>query len=224
MVQIEKLKELNILYVDDDSVLCASTNNILTPLFCKVYIAKNGDEALEIYKHNIIHIIMMDIKMGRLSGIDVAKQIRVRDKKIPIFLVSSYTDVEDLLEAVKLDLVAYIKKPFSFKTLLDTFKECLEKMQLDAAMHHRLGENIYYDELSKKIYLGDKTILLTKSEINVIEIFIKKRNQLISYFEFINILGDEISEAALKNIIFRLRKKLGNTTIKNISKIGYMLT
>lgn len=109
MDYIVELKKLNILYVDDDEVLCSSTKNILSPLFNNVFIAENGEEAIEIFDNQKIHIVMMDVKMHNLSGIDVAKYMRDKDKNIPIFLVSSYTDVNELIEAIKLDLVDYIK-------------------------------------------------------------------------------------------------------------------
>ena len=223
MDYIVELKKLNILYVDDDEVLCLSTKNILSPLFNNVFIAENGEEAIEIFDNQKIHIVMMDVKMHNLSGIDVAKYMRDKDKNIPIFLVSSYTDVNELIEAIKLDLVDYIKKPFTFEKLLSTLFECLDKMKLKGNLKHILGENIFYDELSKKVFINNKDILLTKSEVKIIETLIKKRGQMVTYLEFINILDRELSESALKNIVYRLRSKLEGNSIKNLYNVGYML-
>lgn len=223
MDYIVELKKLNILYVDDDEVLCSSTKNILSPLFNNVFIAENGEEAIEIFDNQKIHIVMMDVKMHNLSGIDVAKYMRDKDKNIPIFLVSSYTDVNELIEAIKLDLVGYIKKPFTFEKLLSTLFECLDKMKLKGNLKHILGENIFYDELSKKVFINNKDILLTKSEVKIIETLIKKRGQMVTYLEFINILDRELSESALKNIVYRLRSKLEGNSIKNLYNVGYML-
>lgn len=223
MDYIVELKKLNILYVDDDEVLCSSTKNILSPLFNNVFIAENGEEAIEIFDNQKIHIVMMDVKMHNLSGIDVAKYMRDKDKNIPIFLVSSYTDVNELIEAIKLDLVDYIKKPFTFEKLLSTLFECLDKMKLKGNLKHILGENIFYDELSKKVFINNKDILLTKSEVKIIETLIKKRGQMVTYIEFINILDRELSESALKNIVYRLRSKLEGNAIKNLYNVGYML-
>lgn len=223
MDYIAELKKLNILYVDDDEVLCSSTKNILSPLFNNVFIAENGEEAIKIFDNQKIHIVMMDVKMHNLSGIDVAKYMRDRDKNIPIFLVSSYTDVNELIEAIKLDLVDYIKKPFTFEKLLSTLFECLDKMKLKGNLKHILGENIFYDELSKKVFINNKDILLTKSEVKIIETLIKKRGQMVTYLEFINILDRELSESALKNIVYRLRSKLEGNSIKNLYNVGYML-
>lgn len=103
MSKIENLKNLSILYADDDEVLRESTVKILSMLFDTVYSAKDGEEAIEIFKVNEkINILMLDIKMKSTSGIDVAKFIRTKNKTVPIFLVSSYTETADLIEACKL--------------------------------------------------------------------------------------------------------------------------
>ncbi|WP_418186268.1 response regulator transcription factor [Aliarcobacter vitoriensis] len=221
-MNLENLKHLSILYVDDE-ILRNSTQNILSTLFEKVFVAKDGEEAIEIYNKSHIHILMLDIKMKNMSGIDVAKYIRTVDSKIPIFLVSSYTDVEDVLEAIKLDLVDYLKKPFSFEELLNALLRCLSKIDSKYLIKNNLGANAFYDFLSKQLISNGEYITLTKSEIDVIEIFLQRRNKLISYVEFAHILGENISEVALKNIIYKLRKKIGNNSIQNLSKIGYML-
>lgn len=222
-MNLENLKYLSILYVDDDEILRSSTENILSTLFKNVFVAKDGEEAIKIYDTNNINILMLDIKMKNMSGIDVAKYIRAIDSKIPIFLVSSYTDVEDMLDAIKLDLVDYLKKPFSFEELLNTLIRCLSKIDSKYLIKNNLGENAFYDFLSKQLISNGEYITLTKSEIDVIEIFLQRRNKLISYIEFAHILGENISEVALKNIIYKLRKKIGNNSIQNLSKIGYIL-
>lgn len=222
-MNLENLKYLSILYVDDDEILRSSTQNILSTLFKNVFVAKDGEEAIKIYDTNNINILMLDIKMKNMSGIDVAKYIRAIDSKIPIFLVSSYTDVEDMLDAIKLDLVDYLKKPFSFEELLNALLRCLSKIDSKYLIKNNLGENAFYDFLSKQLISNGEYITLTKSEIDVIEIFLQRRNKLISYIEFAHILGENISEVALKNIIYKLRKKIGNNSIQNLSKIGYIL-
>lgn len=224
MTKLKDLKNISILYADDDDVLRASTVHTLSTLFDTVYSARNGEEAIEIYKDNTIHILMLDIKMGDVSGIDVVKYIRSHNPDIPIFLVSSYSDTKDMIEAIKLNLVDYLQKPFSFKTLLDTLMTCTTNMYLSGLLMQKLGENVYYDQLSKHLFIDGKRVTLTKMEIQTVEYLLKNRGIIISYSEFMGALGGDITEIALKNIISRLRKKMGNDSIKNISKIGYILS
>lgn len=224
MPKIGDLKNLSILYADDDEVLRESTVKILSMLFNTVYSAKDGEEAIEIFKTTQnIDIMMLDIKMKSTSGIDVAKFIRTQNKTIPIFLVSSYTETADLIEACKLNLVDYIKKPFSFKILSNTLLECLTKIEENGVILQKLSNEIFYNPKTKEIINKEKTFTLTNNEIIILEMLLEKKRQIISYDTCINRLGGEISDAALKNIILRLRKKVGDVHIKNLSKVGYTL-
>lgn len=224
MSKIENLKNLSILYADDDEVLRDSTVKILSMLFKTVYSAKDGEEAIEIFKANEnISIIMLDIKMKSTSGIDVAKFIRAKNKTVPIFLVSSYTETADLIEACKLNLVDYIKKPFSFNILSTTLLECLSKIEEHSTIFQKISNEVFYNSTAKEIINKENNITLTNNEITILEMLLEKKGQIITYSMCINKLGGEISDAALKNIILRLRKKIGDSHIKNLSKVGYTL-
>lgn len=224
MLDLDNLKKMAILYADDDEVLRISTVNTLKTLFDDVYSAENGSDAIEIFlKHKNIQIVMLDIKMGSVSGIDAAKYIRKTDKNIPIFLVSSYSETQDLIEAVRLNLVDYLRKPFTFRQLLETFERCLEKMQEQKILLHNICENVNYCPFTKQLIVNSEKIALSKNEIFAMELLIEKKGEMISYEFFANTIGDEISEIALKNIISRLRKKIQNDCIKNVAKLGYLL-
>ena len=224
MLDLDNLKKLEILYADDDEVLRTSTINILKTLFDNVYSAQNGKQAIDIFDNNKnIKIVMLDIKMGNISGIDVAKYIRKIDKNIQIFLVSSYTETKDLIDAVKLNLVDYLEKPFTFRQLLGVFERCLERMEQDKPLLKSVCTNVDYCYFTKQLIVGYQKIQLSKNEILAIELLLEKRGEMISYEFFANAIGDQISEIALKNIISRLRKKIQNDCIKNVAKLGYLL-
>lgn len=224
MLDFDNLKKLEILYADDDEVLRISTINILETLFDNVYSARDGKQAIDIFDNNKnIKIIMLDIKMGNISGIDVAKYIRKIDKNIQIFLVSSYTETKDLIDAVKLNLVDYLEKPFTFRQLLGVFERCLERMEQDKPLLINVCSNVDYCHFTKQLIIGYQKIQLSKNEILAIELLLEKRGEMISYEFFANAIGDQISEIALKNIISRLRKKIQNDCIKNVAKLGYLL-
>jgi len=224
MAKLNDLKNLSILYADDDEILRESTTNTLQTLFKNVYSAPNGKEAFELYeKHKDIQIIMLDIKMGSVSGIEVAQKIRLENENIPIFLVSSYTEVNDLLASIKLNLVDYISKPISFKKITEVLLECLESLEKNNFLRQNLCKNVDYNPMTKEVISYGKTIALSRNEIQAIEFLIEKRGQLVHYGYFASIIGDEVSEIAIKNIISRLRKKKNCSSIKNIAKLGYIL-
>lgn len=225
MVHLDDLKNLSILYADDDDILRVSTASTLGTLFNNVYSAKNGADAMTLYEnHHDIHIIMLDIKMGSMSGIEVAKHIRRTNQDIPIFLVSSYTEVHDLLESIKLHLVNYLQKPVTFKQLTDVFLECLRVIQEKNILVQRLCDEISYDPRAKEVISHGRCITLSKNEIFAIELLLEQRGCVIPYHTFTHVMGDDVSEIAIKNTMSRLRKKLNCTSIHNIATIGYKLS
>lgn len=223
MAKLEDLKSLSILYADDDEVLAVSTCKTLSMLFDKVYTAKSGLEAINIYNTSQVHIIMLDIKMVGMSGIEVANTIRKDNKSIPIFLVSSYTETKDLLDACKLNLIEYLQKPFTFQRLSNTLIECVEAIEQSGQILKKLNENMYYNQLSKEIIKDGEVISLTNNEISIFELLLDKRGQVIPYNIFQSHFFDDFSDSAIKNIILRLRKKIGDDIIRNLSKVGYIL-
>ena len=78
--------------------------------------------------------------------------------------------------------------------------------------------------MSKEVISNGEVISLSKNEIQAIELLLAKRGQILPYRYFASVIGDEVSEVAIKNTISRLRKKLNCKSIKNIAKIGYILS
>ena len=223
MADLEELKNLTILFADDDDIFRESTKKTLEMLFKKVYVAANGLEALCLYQEMLPHIVMLDIRMGSMSGIEVAQAIRKGNKHLPLFIVSSYTDTHDMLEACKLNLVDYIIKPFSFKTLCDALIDCVHSLQTEGNLLKPLGANSFYSPYTKTLLKDNIPLSLTKKEITVIELLLEHRGQIVGYDSLINALGDEISNAALQTLVMRLRKKIGVGSIYNLSKVGYSI-
>ena len=223
MSKLNILKHLTILYADDDEYLLESTSKTLELLFGQVLIAKDGSEAISIIKNNKnINIAMLDVKMGLISGIDVAKEIRNINENMPIFFVSSYTEIKDMIEACKLNLIEYVKKPFTFSQLMNIFEECLIKLQKSGLLFKKINDDILFDTFSMCLIKNDERIQLTKNETDILNVLLNPKGQIVTYEYISNLLG-EVSDAGIKNTVLRLRKKLGTHVIKNVSKVGYAL-
>lgn len=223
MNHLVELKHLTILLADDDEVFCEATKKTLEMLFKQVFCAKNGQEALEIYENNLIHILMLDVRMGDISGIEVAQEIRKKNPKIPIFLASSYTETDELLMACSLHLVTYLSKPFSFEALEKTLCACLEQIKMHSLLRIELQDSVVYDPFQKVIIHHGTPLVLTKSEIIVLELLLEYRGNIVPYDFLYRALETDSSYISLKNIILRLRKKIGEGCIHNLSKMGYQL-
>lgn len=220
----EDLKLLNVLLADDDEEILSSIGKTLKLMVNHVYSVPDGNTAYQTYLNEHVDIVILDIRMGSISGIEVAKKIRKNDKKIPIIFTSSYTETDDLLEACKLNLIEYIKKPVDLRNLIDALYRALEQLRDNGLLIRQITEDVSYNYLSKSLMRGLEIIQLTKNEIAIIELLLAQRGKLVIYEAFFNVLEDDMSDGALKNLMLRLRKKIGeDKCIRNLSRIGYTL-
>ena len=221
---INILKSLNILYAEDDLVIKESTTRILKMFFKEVFVANDGNEALEIYQNHKIDVIMLDYVMPHLDGYQTAKIIRELNKKIPIIIVSAYTDKEKLLNAIELNLIKYIEKPILHDALVNVLNSVITSLKDNNLILTKLDENSYYSFVSKKVIKNDKEIVLTKNEVTFIELLLDKPNQLISKELIENeVFKESVDENTLRNMVYRLRKKLDSDSIVTIKDLGYLI-
>lgn len=223
MSDLSELKELTILFADDDEIFLNSTKKTLEMLFKHVYVASNGREALILYKDTHPNIIMLDIRMGSVGGLEVASEIRKENKHIPIFIISSYTETHELLEACKLNLVDYITKPFSFQMLINAFDKCIAMLKSEGSLSKIINPTTHYNASSKTIIRNEVPLSLTKNELIILELLLEKRGTVVTYETLMHRLGSSVSYSALQNSVLRLRKKLGENSIHNLSKVGYTI-
>ncbi|MDD2368231.1 MAG: winged helix-turn-helix domain-containing protein [Sulfuricurvum sp.] len=130
-----------------------------------------------------------------------------------------------MLAACKLNLIDYIPKPIEFNDLIKVLYSAVDCLKTHGLLLAKINESISYDYFAKCFVQtdGSKTAL-TKNEIHAIELFLSHRGQIISYETFSQVLDEDMSDGALKNLILRLRKKMGDdSNLCNLAKIGYKL-
>ena len=222
------IKNLNILYIEDEKNIRLNIKKTLE-LFCEnVFDSENILNAKEILSKNRIDIIISDINLPDMSGIDFVKEIRIRDKTIPIILLSAYTEKEFLLEATKLKLVDYLTKPINFKDLNNALQKCVEEILDNSRYIITFKNNIQYN-VSHNCLIDNnekEEIRLTNKELDLLNFLIKNNNRVCSAEELKSAIWDDYLEAtdsALKNLLNKVRKKIGKESIINISGVGYKL-
>lgn len=219
------LKSLNILYAEDSRTIRESISITLKMFFGNVFVASDGAEALEVFNKNKIDVVMLDYVMPKLDGHDVAKKIRKLNKKIPIVIASAYTDKEKLLKAIELNLVKYIEKPILHEDLINIFGIIVDILNENNMLLVHIDNYTVYDSISKKIILEDKTEhQLTKNEVSFLELLLSKPNQLFTK-EVIEecVFQSYVDENTLRNMVYRLRKKLNSNAIVTIKDFGYLI-
>jgi len=174
------LKELNILYAEDNQSIQASTRKTLELIFGNVYIANDGLEALDIYNSKTIHMALFDYVMPNMNGYEAARQIRLDNKKIPIIIASGYSDKDKLLNAIDLGVIKYIEKPLKYDELVNTLKLAVEILRENNMLSVQLDEQIHYDLINKTISKNGDLVRLTKQESDFLELLINNKSKLVS--------------------------------------------
>ncbi len=226
-IKLSALKNLTLLLVEDDDDLTKQFEAILKLFFAQVFIAKDGKEALDIYEKNRIDMIITDYVMPIMDGYEFCRTVRLGNKNIPIVIMSSYTDKDKLLNAIKLGLVDYLVKPFDYNELIAVLNSMIIKMEDTHISSYRLSESLQYSSSSKELHdtVNNVKIKLSRSEIELLELFVHNQGQVITYemIEYTLWPNDTRGNESIKNIIYRFRKKLGINLFVNIQDMGYLL-
>ncbi|RXJ55260.1 response regulator transcription factor [Candidatus Marinarcus aquaticus] len=219
------LKKSSILLAEDEDKLRESFKKVLLLYVEKVYTASNGEEALNLYKKHQPDILITDLKMPIINGLDLIKLIREENEEIPIIVTSAYTDQTFLLESIKLSLVEYVVKPIRESCLSDLLTRCAKTLLKNSKTIIHFDKDTLYDYSNKTFSHKNKSVLLTNKEVEFIEILLAHRGTLVTKREIESKLYiyEEAPLSALKNLVFKLRKKLDTDIIQTVSKLGYMI-
>lgn len=227
MTPIDILKDMTVLYVEDEAFLQQQTAKFLQRFFKEVILAPDGAAGLKIYETRPVDLIITDIQMPELDGLAMTKQIRRRNRDIPIIITSAYGLQGQLLEAVRLNLVDYLLKPLSQARLKNALKASAERMIESQGLCKSLGPGISYDMINHSLTKEGDTVPLSGKEAALLDLLLKYRGQVVSKDRIATSLYNhpsEMSEPALKNLVFKLRKKVGRERIVNVHSLGFKLT
>ncbi|MFP4485494.1 MAG: response regulator transcription factor [Campylobacterales bacterium] len=222
---LNRFKHLSLLFVEDDSIILEESVKTLEIFFDKVYSASNGKEALEIYRVQKPNIILSDIFMPNIGGLELVQTIREDDYKTPIIFLSAYSNRDILLKSINLSLDAYLIKPFTLEELLEACYKSVERIEKKFCEQIDFKNGMIYDIKKKELKNGKTIIDMGSKEKALLELLFAKRDKTLSKEEIVYELWplDSISNSALKSLLSRLRKKIGEDRLTNIRAGGWRL-
>lgn len=190
-----------------------------------LYTAADGKAGLELYKKHTVDIVITDIEMPKLNGLEMAEKIRNMSLSTQIIITTAYKKSEYLLQAVNLQLTQYLIKPLSLEkitTALELSSHYLDSKKIKTKKN--INNNTYYDTYTKELISNNQIIDLSKYERALIELLIKKHPAPLSYESIDATIYDyNGSKNAIKLLISALRNKTTKGSISNISGFGYKI-
>ncbi len=139
---LEFSKKLNVLYAEDDEVLLKATMPIFEQWFEDVTCCKDGQEAFDTFKNasKKFDLIITDINMPNLSGLEFVEKVRQIDEDIKIIIISAHDDTDNLLKSIKLQVSDFLPKPYDIIDLAKILKSIQDKSSIFATNKRELKE------------------------------------------------------------------------------------
>jgi two-component system, OmpR family, response regulator VanR len=218
-------KNIKILYVEDDEIARENGVEYLENYFEHIYEASDAISALKLYEKHKPDIIITDIQMPKLNGLEFVKRIRQKDKKTQIIIITAFSDKDYLLKAIELGLVKYLVKPVREKEFEEALFLCVNSLEEDKTNIIKLDVDTYFDTFNKNLFIKDEIVKLRAKEILFLELLIKNSNRYVSYEEIENYVWYDsvMTKDALKTLVKNIKTKIPKELILNLTNSGYKI-
>ena len=163
------MKNLKVLIVEDEQKLANLIRSSIKDLFFKVVTAKDGIEGLKKFNSFKPDIIISDILMPNLNGLEMCKAIK-EQSNIPIVILSAYSQKEMLLQAIDIGISKYFIKPFDIESFIEYLKELSSKINNEK--NFTLKDGFVFVKNSISLYKNDELVNLTKREREFINLYL----------------------------------------------------
>lgn len=216
------MKDLHLLIVEDEDKLREGLSAALSPFFLKVINAKNGDEGLKKFKKYKPNLVITDILMPIIDGLEMAKNIKEISKDTPIIVLSAYSERERLLRAIDIGIDKYLIKPVDVEDLLLIFK-FIKNEKIGTNHIITINEHFRFDKIKRVLIKDGQEINLTKKELAFISLLIKQIGALVLHEDIKRHIwtNERVTDTAIRTFIKRVRDKIGDDLIKNVPGLGY---
>jgi len=229
-------RETILVVEDDENIQQLVGYNLAKAGFHVVY-ADNGEQALSVIKRERPELIILDLMLPGLNGLEVCKLVRKdpKSKNLPIVMLTAKSEENDITAGLDLGADDYITKPFSPKILISRVKAALRRKE---GLSEEGGENkkngpltihgITIDPNRYEVRLGEETITLTVTEFSILELLARRPGWVFNRQQIIDgVRGYDyvITPRAVDVQVFGLRKKLGEAGkyIETVRGIGYRM-
>ncbi len=219
---------MKVLVVEDNPQITDFLQKDLKEQGYSVDISHDGREGFYLATTNIYDIIILDIMIPFLNGVELCKELRSNKITTPILMLTAKDDSEDIIEGLDSGADDYMTKPFVLKELLARLR--VLQRRNNQTTNQLVFKDLKIDILKKTVSREDKDIELTAKEFAILEILLQNQNTIVSESMIIESVWDmNYSNASnlVKVYIYRLRNKIDKNFdeayIHNIKNLGYTI-
>jgi DNA-binding response OmpR family regulator len=220
----------SLLIVDDDVELCALLIERLAEDGFDLSAAHNGIDGLELASNGSYSLVILDVMLPRMGGIDVLKQLRARSS-VPVLMLTARGDDIDRIIGLEVGADDYLPKPFNPRELVARIKAILRRMdERRTGLEKFTAGDILIDTSLREAYVGDRSLQLTTIEFDLLEVLVRNPGRALSreYLTGVALgrkLGafDRTIDVHISNLRRKLDEHRGIQRIKTIRGSGYLL-
>lgn len=221
---------MRILLVEDHVELSRWLAKALRDAHLTVECAGNGADADSLLLTQDYALVILDLTLPKMDGLEVLKRLRGRGNKTPVLILTARSGLNDRVNGLNLGADDYLAKPFELAELEARVKALLRRTQGNEAVTIRCGA-LSFDTVSRMFTYCDAALALTPREHAVLEALLTRAGQTVpkeKLFQQVFSLDDNASVDAIEIYIHRLRKKLetteqGRVAITTLRGLGYLL-
>ncbi|DAB34514.1 MAG TPA: CheY-P-specific phosphatase CheX [Sulfurospirillum sp. UBA12182] len=221
---MSKLSDLSVLFVEDEKELRDALQNAIGDEFSNFIIARDGDDGLKKFKKFKPDIVITDILMPIMDGLEMSKEIKKLSRETPVIILSAFSEKERLLKAIDVGIDKYLIKPIDPDELMNTLNFIARDM-LSLNQTIELGEGFSFDKSRKVLIKGEQIIPLTKKELLFISILVKNLGVFVLREEIKKYVwtNKKVTDSAIRTFIKRIREKTSKEFVKNVPGLGYKI-
>lgn len=220
---------ISILFIEDEKAIRDNYVSYLKKYCVNVYEADDGETALKIYKEKRPELLIIDINIPKLNGLDLLKKIRETDYTTRAIMLTAQSDVNSLLQATELNLTKYLIKPVTrlqLKEALESAFTELEHFTITSNNMLSLKEGYIWNFDTNEMCLNSVPINFTKRESKFMSYMMHNYKHVCTFDEIMyEVWGciDEKKRDALKSLVRKIRQKIPKDFIENVFGVGYKI-
>ena len=218
---------MRILVAEDDKVLADGLCRSLRNAGYAVDHVGNGSEADSAVQLHDYDLLILDLGLPQLPGLEVLKRLRARNARLPVLILTAADSVEQRVRGLDLGADDFMAKPFAL-TELEARVRALVRRSMGASSTLLRHGQLRYDQVGRTAWIADQPLDLSAREVGLLEILLQRAGRLVSKEQIVMHLcewGEEVSNNAVEVYMHRLRKKLegGGIRITTVRGLGYCL-
>ena len=217
---------MRILLAEDDPVIADGICRALRRGGCAVDHVADGMEADAALASQAYDLLILDLGLPRMNGIDVLKRLRARKSAQPVLILTAQDGVDDRVRGLDAGADDYLTKPFALPEL-EARVRALTRRGTGQPRCIEIGQ-LSYDQADRVVKIGGQLVDLSAREIGLLEIFLLRVGRLVSKDQLVDHLcgwGEEVSSNAIEVYVHRLRKKLEDSGVRivTVRGLGYCM-